>query len=368
MSHCLILQQYDDFYIGADSAGSIKINDSFYRTSNNMQKIFTLGTDIYFCSGIDRYVDICNKYINEHFTGTIDVVYLKNFLKNTFIARNPDSQEFICFDIEILLCRVEDGVSKVYHFAQYNNFDIVTYEGRKGQVNIICGGCKTRNGFDTAKNTIACSNVKLIYTTVFRNLLDERIGGYLYVYHGNDLFYRTQLDDIKIDTHLVLSDAVVSGFISGSVIEGGSLKIGGQEGDKGTFIVNNDGSVQILGPEGTEMYAGKALENAYRFQTRLTYDGLTIFTDINHKCTITCHVYDTNKPIVNGIEDQEITSDIISKGGTFTWNRSLSGSDDTWEPTFVNNKPNVILIQRKDVERNAQFDCVVEFEESKFNT
>ena len=166
----------------------------------------------------------------------------------------------------------------------------------------------------------------------------------------------------------VLSDAVVSGFISGSVIEGGSLKIGGQEGDKGTFIVNNDGSVQILGPEGTEMYAGKALENAYRFQTRLTYDGLTIFTDINHKCTITCHVYDTNKPIVNGIEDQEITSDIISKGGTFIWNRSLSGSDDTWEPTFVNNKPNIILIQRKDVERNAQFDCVVEFEESKFNT
>ncbi|MEE1084300.1 MAG: hypothetical protein UH850_11305 [Paludibacteraceae bacterium] len=166
----------------------------------------------------------------------------------------------------------------------------------------------------------------------------------------------------------VLSDAVVSGFISGSVIEGGSLKIGGQEGDKGTFIVNNDGSVQILGPEGTEMYAGKALENTYRFQTRLTYDGLTVFTDIEDKCTVTCHVYDTSKPIVNGIEDQEITTDVISIGGTFTWNRAFSGSDDTWEPTFVNNQPNVILIQQKDVERNAQFDCVVEFEESKFNT
>jgi hypothetical protein len=166
----------------------------------------------------------------------------------------------------------------------------------------------------------------------------------------------------------VLSDAVVSGFISGSVIEGGSLKIGGQEGDKGTFIVNNDGSVQILGPEGNEMYAGKALENAYRFQTRLTYDGLTVFTDIDHKCTVTCHVYDTSVPIVKGIEDQEITSEVISIGGTFTWNRSLSGSNSEWEPTFVNNQPNVILIQRKDVERNAQFDCVVDFEETKLNT
>ena len=163
----------------------------------------------------------------------------------------------------------------------------------------------------------------------------------------------------------VLSDAVVSGYISGSVIEGGNLRIGGTGG---TFIVNEDGSVQILGPENEELYAGKALENAYRFQTRLTYDGLTIFTDINHECTITCHVYDTNKPIVDkGIEDQEITAEVISKGGTFTWNRALSGSNSDWEPTLVDGKPNVILIKRKDVERNAQFDCVVEFDETKFN-
>lgn len=167
----------------------------------------------------------------------------------------------------------------------------------------------------------------------------------------------------------VLSDAVVSGYISGSVIEGGSLKIGGREGDKGTFIVNDDGSVQILGPKGTEMYAGKAIENAYRFQTRLTYDGLTIFTDINHECQITCHVYDTNKPIGdNGIQDQEITAEVIASGGTFTWNRSLSGSNSDWTPTLVEGKPNVILIKHTDIERNAQFDCVVNFEETKFNT
>ena len=166
-----------------------------------------------------------------------------------------------------------------------------------------------------------------------------------------------------------IAEYVTAQIIEGKHIVGGSLRIGGQEDSKGTFIVNEDGSVQILGPEGSDMYAGKALENAYRFQTRLTYDGLTIFTDINHKCTITCHVYDTNKPIGNnGIEDQEITDEVIAKGGTFTWNRSLSGSNNDWEPTLVDNKPNVILIKHTDIERNAQFDCVVEFEESKFNT
>ena len=163
----------------------------------------------------------------------------------------------------------------------------------------------------------------------------------------------------------VLSDAVVSGYISGSVIEGGNLKIGGTGG---TFIVNEDGSVQILGPKNEELYAGKAIETAYRFQTRLTYNGLTIFTDINHDCDITCHVYDTNKPIgENGIMDQEITSEVIAKGGKFTWNRSLSGSNTSWTPTFVDGKPNVIKVKHTDVERNAQFDCVVEFDETKFN-
>ena len=163
----------------------------------------------------------------------------------------------------------------------------------------------------------------------------------------------------------VLSDAIVSGFISGSVIEGGHLKIGGTGG---TFIVNEDGSVQILGPDNTEMYAGKALENAYRFQTRLEYDGLTVFTDINDTCTITCHVYDSNKPITtNGIKDQEITNEVIANGGTFTWKRSLGSSGGTWSPTYVNNKPNVIVVKHTDVERNAQFDCVVEFDETKFN-
>lgn len=362
MSHCLILQQYDDFYIGADSAGSIKINDSFYRTSNNMQKIFTLGTDIYFCSGIDRYVDACNKYINEHFINTIDVVYLRNFLKNTFVARNLNSKELVCFDVEILLCRIEDGISKVYHFAQYNNFDIVVYEGRKDQINIVCGGCKTQDGFNTTKNTIACGNVKLIYTTVFRNLLDERIGGYLSVYHKNDLFYQIQLDEVQIDTHLVLSDAVVSGFISGSVIEGGSLRIGGQEGDKGTFIVNNDGSVQILGPEGNAKYAAKELEDAYRFQILLEYDGSTVFLNRNDDCIITCKVYDNTV---------DITDEVLAQSGSsFVWSKSL---DSTWEPTYVTDTggeaiPNKILITHEDVERNASFACAVTFDETKFTT
>lgn len=160
----------------------------------------------------------------------------------------------------------------------------------------------------------------------------------------------------------VLSDAVVSGFISGSVIEGGSLKIGGQEGDKGTFIVNSDGSVQILGPEGNAKYATKELEDAYRFQILLEYDGLTVFLNRSDNCIITCKVYD------NAVD---ITDKVLAQTDSeFKWSKSL---DSTWTPTYVKDAggkaiPNKILITHEDVERNAQFACSVTFDETKFTT
>ena len=359
MSHCLILQQYNDFYIGADSAGSIKINDSFYRTSNNMQKIFKLGTDIYFCSGIDKYVNICNEWINERFTDKINVIYLRNFLKNTFIARNQHSKELVCFDIEILLCRVEDGISKVYHFAQYNNFDIVIYEGRENQINIICGGCKTSDGFNIAKASITCGNVKQIYDTVFQHLSDERIGGNLSVYHGDTLYCMSQIDDYQINTHLVLAEAVVSGYVNGSVIEGGSLDIGVSGGH---FKVDENGKVTITGPEDEPLYADTATVNeiaqAKQYTTQLVYSNSTIFSKSTDSCTITCKVLSWN---------DDITEQVKNAGATFSWVRSSNDSvaDAEWSNLNANQTSNEITITSLDVNKNAQFYCIVDFDDDK---
>ena len=156
----------------------------------------------------------------------------------------------------------------------------------------------------------------------------------------------------------VLSDAVVSGYISGSTIEGGNLKIGG---DGGTFIVNEDGSVEILGPEGSTKYATKELEDAYRFQILLEYNGSIVFLNRDDNCIITCKVYD------NAVD---ITDQVLAQSGSaFVWSKSL---DSTWEPTYVQdaggkNIKNKIIITHEDVERNAQFACAVTFDETKFN-
>lgn len=157
----------------------------------------------------------------------------------------------------------------------------------------------------------------------------------------------------------VISDAVVSGYISGSTIEGGNLRIGGTGG---TFIVNNDGSVEILGPEGSTKYAAKELEDAYRFQVILEYNGSTVLLNKNDECTVTCKVYDNVTDITDKV--------LAQSGSSFIWSKSF---DSTWTPTYVEDAGgkvilNKILITHEDVERNASFACSVTFDETKFNT
>ena len=358
MSHCLILQQYNDFYIGADSAGSIKVGDSFYRTSNTMQKIYTLGTDIYFCSGVDRNVQLCNEWVENNNKSTIDVVGLSNFLKDTFSGQPHNSE---CFDIEILLCRLENGTSKVYNLAQYNEFDIVAYDGRQNQINIVCGGCNTAKGFAIAKEIMACGDVREIYRTVFQRLSDQRVGGCLSIYHQCNLIHSEKIDDYQISTHMVLADAVVAGYIESPTIKGGTIEIG--EGDT-KFVVNPNGSVEIRSGGTNYIDAMKVIDDAYRFQVMLDYTGLTVFSDTEKDfCQIVCKVYDHNKTT-----DKDITDQIITNGGTFTWKRALSGDNSTWSPNLVDGKPNIILIKHDDINRNAQISCVVDFDETKFNT
>jgi hypothetical protein len=157
----------------------------------------------------------------------------------------------------------------------------------------------------------------------------------------------------------LVADAVVSGYIQGSEIFGGRMEIGGKGG---RFIVNEDGSVEIIGPEGNAKYAAKELEDAYRFQILLEYDGLTVFLNRLDDCVVTCKVYDNTVDITDQVLAQE--------GSTFVWSKSL---DPSWMPTYImdaggNPIPNKILITHEDVERNAQFACAVTFDETEFNT
>ncbi len=159
-----------------------------------------------------------------------------------------------------------------------------------------------------------------------------------------------------------IAEYVTADIIEGKTISGGSIEIG--EGDT-KFVVNKDGSVEIKSGGTNYVDAMKVIDNAYRFQVILEYIGLTVFSDTeNDYCQVTCKVYDHNKKT----DSKDITSQVIANGGTFTWKRVLSGDNSTWTPKLVDGKPNIILIKHGDVNRNAQFSCAVNFDETKFNT
>jgi hypothetical protein len=153
-----------------------------------------------------------------------------------------------------------------------------------------------------------------------------------------------------------IAEYVTADIIEGKFISGGSIEIG--EGNT-KFVVNADGSVEIKSGGTDYMNAMTAIDNAYRFSTVLVYSGLTVFSDLSHTCTVTCEVYDYKEPI---------TDKIIANGGTFNWKRVSNNTiaDSEWKPTYVDSKPNQILIAVGDIEKNSQLYCEVDFDETKF--
>ena len=153
-----------------------------------------------------------------------------------------------------------------------------------------------------------------------------------------------------------LAEYLTADVVEGKAIKGGSIEIG--EGNT-KFVVNPDGSVEIKSGGTDYVNAMTAIDNAYRFSTVLVYSGLTVFSDLSHTCTVTCEVYDYKEPI---------TDEVIANGGTFKWKRisNSATADSEWQPTYVDNKPNQILIAVGDIEKNSQLYCEVEFDETKF--
>ena len=157
----------------------------------------------------------------------------------------------------------------------------------------------------------------------------------------------------------LIADAVVSGFIQGSTIEGGELSIGGTGG---TFKVHSNGSVEILGPDSkTPVYATQdsvdLINTATQYRTSLEYTGTTIFTEPGQTCTITCRVFDWDKDITN----------ILPSGTVFKWTRASNVSDTTWNASHTYTDINTIIITNEDIEKNAQFYCECTFDETKLS-
>lgn len=146
----------------------------------------------------------------------------------------------------------------------------------------------------------------------------------------------------------LLAEAMVGGYIEGSEIRGGNLRIG--DGSNNYFQVSESGDVSIV-QAGKEKYASvdavNEIDNAYRFHIVLSYDKSTVFGQPNQACTLTCKVYEL---------DEDITAKLPTNT-TFSWLRNGVVYKITTTPTLT--------VTNSDVDGNSIFACSVTFDETQ---
>lgn len=146
----------------------------------------------------------------------------------------------------------------------------------------------------------------------------------------------------------VLTDALIGGFVQGTEIEGGSIKIGDRGDGTYALVVTSDGTVEI------NAWGGKlndivAQVESPQYDVMLESTTTPILTPTSTSTILKCHIY------LNGTE---ITP---TDGTTFSWIRSSNDTagDEVWNAANANKTTNTITITTSDINNNAQFSCEV---------
>lgn len=385
MSSCLILQDKNNYYIGADTACSTKINDTYYRVHDDMQKIFQHNHDTFFCSGNVCVVDDVVSWIRTNCANKecINEEQLSKYLKTKYLANRHD-----VFDIEVVICR-KATYSHAIQLSQYNNFDIVDHIAKDDGVNIICCGYRTQDMYDMSCSMLmgGITNINTIYQNVFDNISDNKVGGTIILYKNGSKEMCNEIHEHNIEyanmrvgqCHLLLANAVVAGYIEGSKMRGGTIQIGDLGNDNWSFEVDENGNVSMLGGavqfNSTTNSLGDAvntlnqtigsntstlqsqidgINSAKMYKVEIVSDGPSIFSTKEDKATMKCVVYSWDADITETLD-----------ASIFNWKRVSDNTslDEIWNARPEHQGVKSIAINADDVIANSSFTCEVNLPE-----
>lgn len=199
MSSCLVFQEKNKLYIGADSILSTLENNEIITSTIEAQKLFCFGNTIMFCAGDIESVKKTVKWCRSvFFQSEINIDLLSEFLNHEF----PSKTKF--FNVEIIIALYENNQPMVYQLSQYENFYPKLYTVSEG-INIITAGIQCQNVFDYAYSSlISHIPVKKIFLTLYDGNKFDNIGGHATLYelssNGiNELLHPNIIDSISID-------------------------------------------------------------------------------------------------------------------------------------------------------------------------
>ena len=149
----------------------------------------------------------------------------------------------------------------------------------------------------------------------------------------------------------VLANAVVAGYVEGSVIKGGTLTIGDEE--KSYFHVDENGNVTIKSG-GADKYASTdaitAIDSAYKYSIQIVHTGKAVFSTKTDTATMTAKIYR------RGVD---ATENFQKAGVSVYWEKNPS--ETGWTPTYVTSGNSYsIILDSNDVQNSAQISCYID--------
>lgn len=153
----------------------------------------------------------------------------------------------------------------------------------------------------------------------------------------------------------LLADAIIGGYVEGSAIKGGTIKIGDRGDGTYAFEVHQDGSVSMksggskIGNSTVEEIDHFTSSNMYRVEIKS--NGSQMMTKKGQTAVLTCKVYSW---------DNDITDTLDS--ARFNWKRTSENSDQDaiWNANTRHIGKKEITITTEDILYNASFNCEVD--------
>lgn len=288
MSSCLILQQEDRAFIGADSIICNIVNGKPVRTEYEDNKLFVIGKDIMFCAGnmsiIHGLVDWCNL---KYYDTNINIDELSEKLKNEHSGLKSEFS-----DAEVVISTFRDGKSVVYGLSQYNDYEPIIYKGDPRGVMIITGGIRTKEVYEYAANAISNKMAVVdIYNSIHSGSPYIEIGGQptLIEHRSNAISYLLKPGKLNYgNKEPSISNYIAADVVYGSLFFGEKLTI---QNKQNTFTIDEKGligqsangfKVQInpddpdniinISKEGTKLFYIDALKDKLVFAGRAEID------------------------------------------------------------------------------------------------
>jgi hypothetical protein len=178
----------------------------------------------------------------------------------------------------------------------------------------------------------------------------------------------------------LLAQAVISGYIEGSRIKGGTIQIGLQDDGTYAFEVHEDGTVTMGGGSSIGGYTASDLDNMsnsiantqntvqniqgavdninsqkmYRIEIKCI--GPQILRTKNQTAKLYCHVYSWDADITDSLD-----------ASLFNWKRHSDNADhdEIWNLMSIHRGRKTLTISTEDITENANFSCEVTLPDSE---